>query len=99
MVVDTNELGVILVDEDPTTEEWLDPARDIKKIKVRERYSLGILNEGQNAGIIKNVVNVQNMIDMAPAKKIMTVAALGSDGEPTASGGLEQIAERTPIVS
>ena len=99
MVVDTNELGVILVDEDPTTEEWLDPARDIKKIKVRERYSLGILNEGQNAGIIKNVVNVQNMIDMAPARKIMTVAALGSDGEPTASGGLEQIAERTPIVS
>jgi hypothetical protein len=99
VLIDRNEVGVILVDEDPTTEEWSDPARDIRKIKIRERYALGILNEGQNVGLIKNVVNVDNKISMEPARPQMTVAALDADGNPTASGGLEEIDARTPIVS
>jgi hypothetical protein len=99
IIIDKNELGVMLVDEDPTTEEWMDPARDIKKIKIRERYALGILNEGQNVGIIKNVVNVPNMISMEPAEKTIPVAALDASGNPTASGGIEVIPERVPVTS
>ncbi len=99
IIVDKNELGVILVDEDPTTEEWNDPARDIKKIKIRERYALGILNEGQNVGILKNIVNVPNMVSMEPARPTISVAALDAAGDPTDSGGLEAIAERTAVAS
>lgn len=98
MIFDRGELGVILVDEDPTTEEWMDPARDIRKIKIRERYALGILNEGQAVALIKNAVNVDNMITSQPAVPQINIAALNSNGSPTASGGLEEIAERTPIV-
>jgi hypothetical protein len=97
LIVDKNELGVILVDEDPTTEEWNDPARDIRKVKIRERYCLGILNEGQNAGIIKNVVNVANRISMDPAQARIPVAALKADGTATTSGGMEEIPVRTPV--
>ena len=55
IVCDTNELGILVVDEDVTNEEWDDPNRDIRSIKFRERYGLGILNEGKAIAIAKNV--------------------------------------------
>jgi hypothetical protein len=98
MLFDRNELGVMLVDEDPTTEEWNDPARDIRKIKIRERYALGILNEGQGVAIIKNAVNVDNHISSEPAQKQINIAALDAEGNATGSGGLEEIDERQALV-
>ena len=55
IMADTNELGIIVIDEDVTNEEWDDPNRDIRTIKFRERYGLGILNEGKGIAIAKNV--------------------------------------------
>lgn len=98
MIFDRGELGVLLVDEDPTTEEWMDPARDIRKIKIRERYALGILNEGQAVALIKNAVNVDNMVTSQPAVPQINIAALDADGNATVSGGLEEIPAREPIV-
>ena len=57
IMADSNELGIIVVDEDVTNEEWDDPNRDIRAIKFRERYGLGILNEG-NAIAIAKAVNI-----------------------------------------
>ena len=68
VLCDKSELGVLLVDEELTTEEWKDPARDIHKIKFRERYSFGILNEGQSVAVLKNVKNVANRIIDEPAR-------------------------------
>jgi hypothetical protein len=62
-------------------------------------YTLGILNEGQAVALIKNAVNVDNMVTSRPAVPHIAVAALEADGSATASGGLEEIDERTPIVS
>ena len=55
IMADTNELGIIVIDEDVTNEEWDDPNRDIRTIKFRERYGLGILNEGQAVAVAKNI--------------------------------------------
>ena len=55
IMADTNELGILVVDEDVTNEEWDDPNRDIRAIKFRERYGLGILNEGKAIAVAKNV--------------------------------------------
>lgn len=55
IMADTNELGIIVVDEDVTNEEWDDPNRDIRTIKFRERYGLGILNEGKAISMAKNI--------------------------------------------
>ncbi len=52
---DLNELGVLVVDEEVTSEEWDDPARDIRKIKFRERYATAVLNAGKGIGLIKDV--------------------------------------------
>lgn len=70
---DSSELGVLIVDEDVMTEEWNDPRVDIKKIKLRERYGMAILNEGQGVGVIKNVHVVPNEI-VLPAQATIDVS-------------------------
>lgn len=74
IVCDKSELGVILVDEELTTEQWNDPARDIMKMKFRERYSFGILNEGQSVCVLRNIKNVDNKIVDKPAEPRYDVA-------------------------
>jgi hypothetical protein len=59
---DSRELGVLIVDEDVMTEEFNDPKVDIRKIKLRERYAIGILNEGKAIATMKNVHVVPNEI-------------------------------------
>lgn len=67
---DSNELGVLVVDEDLTTEEFDDPRVDIRKIKLRERYAIGILNEGQAVAVMRNVHVVPNQIVLPAETKI-----------------------------
>ena len=70
---DSNNLGVLVVDEEVTTEEFNDPKVDIKKIKLRERYALGILNEGHAIAVLRNVHVVPNEI-VLPATASIDVA-------------------------
>ncbi len=55
IICDRSELGVLVVDEEIMTEEWDDPARDIRKVKLRERYGLGSVNNGEGTGLVKSV--------------------------------------------
>jgi hypothetical protein len=71
---DSRELGALIVDEDVTTEEFNDPRVDIKKIKIRERYAVAILNEGQGIATMKNVRVVPNEITL-PAQAQINVEA------------------------
>jgi len=82
---DGSELGVLIVDEDVTTEEWDDPKVDIRKIKLRERYAIGILNEGQGIAVMRNVHVVPNDI-VLPAQAQVTV-----------SGSIQPIPPSTPL--
>ncbi|MHA2063614.1 MAG: phage major capsid protein [Candidatus Thorarchaeota archaeon] len=58
---DVNELGILVVDEDVTTDQWDDPARDIRKMKFRERYGLAIMNDGKGVGLLKNIKIVKSV--------------------------------------
>jgi hypothetical protein len=60
ILCDSNELGVIFVDEEPTSDRWDDPSRDVFKVKIRERYAIGILNGGEAVRTAKNVVIARN---------------------------------------
>jgi hypothetical protein len=55
VLCDSNELGLLVVDEELTTDEWTDPARDIKKIKMRERYGMAVMNDGRGIGLMKGI--------------------------------------------
>lgn len=82
ILCDRNELGVLLVDEELTTEDWKDPARDIMKMKFRERYCFGLLNEGQSVAVMKNVKNVPNKIIDEPARPKYDVTVDMADINP-----------------
>ena len=80
---DSNELGVLIVDEEVMTEEFDDPRVDIRKIKLRERYGIGILNEGKAVGILKNVHVVPNEV-VLPAQANISVSGSIEAIDPTA---------------
>lgn len=78
---DSSELGVLIVDEDVMTEEFDDPRVDIRKIKLRERYGIGILNEGKAIAVLRNVHVVPNEVVLPAQANISidgTIAAIGA---------------------
>jgi len=70
---DARELGALIVDHDVVTEEFNDPRVDIQKIKLKERYGIGILNEGQAIGVMRNVKVVPNEIAL-PAQASIDIS-------------------------
>lgn len=54
-VVDRNEVGVLVVKDELSTEDFADPMRDLRRIKVKERYGIGILDEGRGVVVAKNI--------------------------------------------
>lgn len=54
-IIDRNHVGVLAEKDDITTEEWREPARDIRNIKVFARKGVGILNNGLAIQVAKNI--------------------------------------------
>jgi hypothetical protein len=86
IVFQSGELGAMLVDEPLSTDEWTDPRADIRKIKLRERYGIGIYNEGNAVAVAKNVKVVPNQV-ILPARAQISV-----------SGEVAEISPTTPVV-
>ena len=84
---DSNELGLLVVDEELTTDEWTDPARDIKKIKMRERYGMAVMNDGRGIGLMKGI-RVGKSFDFADKLSVfVTGLAPGLVTNPLTSDG------------
>lgn len=54
-LVDKNNIGVMLVKDQISTEQFDDPTRDIQTLKVKERYGVGVLNGGLAIAVAKNI--------------------------------------------
>lgn len=66
-VVDSSDLGALVVGQDVEVLEWMDPSTKINKISMDEWYGLAQFHEGQNSCIIKNVkVNASNQVVLPP---------------------------------
>ena len=70
IMMDSKEVGAIVISEDPTMEEWKDPARDIHKLKVRERYGFALFNQGMAISVAKNISINPNAIVLPPQATI-----------------------------
>ena len=53
--IDRNEVGVVVEKEALGTDNWTDPERDIRLMKVKERYGVGILNNGRAITVAANL--------------------------------------------
>ena len=54
-LIDRNEVGVLLVRDDMSTDEWDDQTRDVRTLKMKERYDIQPLGEGEGITVAKNV--------------------------------------------
>lgn len=59
-LIDRNEVGVLLVKDDMSTDEFNDPTRDIRSLKLKERYDIVMLGDGEGITVAKNVSLVRN---------------------------------------
>ena len=87
-IIDRNNIGVMLVKDDVSTEQFNDPTRDMQNLKVRERYGLGILNGGLGIAVARNIpfkrtypAPVRSFEDM-PLPSDMKPDANTGDGHP-----------------
>lgn len=62
-LLDSKNVGFMLVDEDLVQVEWRDENVDVVKVKLRERYGFGVANEGQSVGVFKNIKIGRNYWD------------------------------------
>lgn len=53
--VDRSEVGIIVQKEALSTDNWTDPEKDIRNLKCKERYGIGILNNGQSVTVAKGI--------------------------------------------
>lgn len=53
--IDRTEVGVIVQKEGLSTENWTDPERDLRNLKCKERYGVGILNTGRAITVAKGI--------------------------------------------
>jgi HK97 family phage major capsid protein len=54
-LIDRNEVGVLLVKDDMSTDGWNDPSRDIQALKMKERYDIVMMGDGEGITVAKNV--------------------------------------------
>lgn len=54
-IIDRNNIGVLLVKDEISTEQFDDPTRDIQTLKMKERYGVGILNGGLGLSVARNI--------------------------------------------
>ena len=54
-IVDKTEVGIIAQRESLSTGNWTDPEKDIRNLKAKERYGIGVLNNGRAITVAKNI--------------------------------------------
>lgn len=70
-VVDNSEIGIIAQREELSTGNWTDPEKDIRSLKAKERYGIGILNNGRAITVARNIA-VAPSYPAAPVIAIQT---------------------------
>jgi hypothetical protein len=59
-LIDRNEVGTLLVKDDMSTDQFDDPSRDIRAMKMKERYDIVMMGDGEGITVAKNVNLTRN---------------------------------------
>ena len=59
-LIDRNEVGTLLVKDDMSTDQFDDPSRDIRQMKMKERYDIVMLGDGEGITVAKNIKLARN---------------------------------------
>jgi len=59
-LIDRNEVGSLLVKDEMSTDQFDDPTRDIRAMKMKERYDIVMLGDGEGITVAKNINLARN---------------------------------------
>ena len=59
-LIDRNEVGTLLVKDEMSTDQFDDPTRDIRAMKMKERYDIVMLGDGEGITVARNVNLARN---------------------------------------
>ncbi len=59
-LIDRNEVGTLLVKDEMSTDQFDEPSRDIRQMKMKERYDIVMLGDGEGITVAKNVNLARN---------------------------------------
>ena len=76
--VDRNEVGILAQKEEVTTDDWIDPERDVQFMKGKERYGIGLMNNGQAIVTIRNIAVAASY----PAQPVINVNTGNANSNP-----------------
>lgn len=72
IMCDSDELGFLVVDHGLVVDDWTDPSNDILKVKMKERYTIAIKNEGHGIAVMEDIVVTPNEV-VLPARATIEV--------------------------
>lgn len=61
-MVDSSRCGILVTRDPVSTEEFDDPARDIRALKIKERYGFAALEQGKSITLARNVAIARNYV-------------------------------------
>lgn len=59
-LIDRNEIGALLVRDNMSVDEWTDQTRDIRSLKMKERYDIVAFGDGEGITVATNVALTPN---------------------------------------
>tara|TARA_B100000131_G_scaffold50291_1_gene44923 strand:+ start:991 stop:2364 length:1374 start_codon:yes stop_codon:yes gene_type:complete len=60
IMADSQNCGLLMTKEGVSMDEWNDPERDIRAMKIKERWGMALLAQGKGVAVAKNVVIEDN---------------------------------------
>ena len=81
MMADSQNAGLLMTKEGISMDEWADPERDIRSMKIKERWGMALLAQGKGVAVAKNVViadnyQFENSNTASLAAKVVDAAAI-----------------------
>jgi len=62
IMADSSRCGLLLSKEEPSIDEWNDPERDIRAMKIKERWGMGLFEQGKGIAVARDVVIEKNYV-------------------------------------
>lgn len=62
IMTDSSNCGLLVTKQGVQTAEFTDPLRDIRALKVNERYGFGLLEQGKSVAVANNISIVRNYV-------------------------------------
>lgn len=75
--IDADNVGIIAQKDALTTDNWTDPERDVRLIKCKERYGVGIIDNGKGIAVARNLA-VAPTYPVPPTVKVLTEEVKGN---------------------